>query len=456
MLNKWCAVALCMALICAMLSGCGTPASTPSGADSTTTAAAGEGDTSGTLDDNLSSGTSDTSGMSGISGMSETSGTTAGGGGGGGAVAGATTTQTLPQKGTTSKTTTVTTTVRTTLPPPTVHTLTPLSETAYHGLYKLTKSPMTKPAMTALYHRLVDAVEAGDTTLKLDGTLTADEIKTVFYYYRADYPQHFWCAGSLEYQSLGDKVVELTLTYTMQGTTLKKARENFNAAVAKFLAVAATGRNEYERELLLHDALAKHIKYKSGTNAHDAYGALVLGQAVCEGYARAFQYLLYQAGIQCLIAEGTSNNPDTNKKENHAWNVVRIDGQYYHVDLTWDDIDSAEVPVMYAYFNLNTAQITEDHTIRTTDCYALPNCTAVAANYHIKNDTQLKELTVDGVAAKLKGKSDWVHLYYTGGGEAFKTWFQSNYKGIARAMGITGGYRYTLWSTGNEVAILLK
>ncbi len=339
---------------------------------------------------------------------------------------------------------------------PTIHTLTPIEASAYYGLSKLREMPNGN-ALAGLYQTLVAAVGACQTTVTLNETLSEHEVAMVFFYYRADYPQHFWLEGGLRYavSSRTEKVAKLTLSYTMTGAALEQAQTKFHNAVLELLGIAATGNNEYERERLLHDALATKTTYKDGKNAHNAYGALVEGEAVCEGYARAFQYVLYQAGIPCLIAEGESVNPATGQAEGHAWNVVRIGGQYYHVDLTWDDTDNAKTPVMYPYFNVTTAQITEDHTIQTGSGYSLPQCVATAANYHVKNGSYLTIYTADAVAALFKGKTGGVHLYCVDGSDTFVTWFNQHHRSVVTALGITGSYSYSLLSVGKETVVTL-
>lgn len=339
---------------------------------------------------------------------------------------------------------------------PTVHTLTPLVSSSYYGLYEL-KSLPNGVALTEAYQKIVNAVENCLTTIALDEKLTESELLKVFYYYHADYPQHFWCDGSVRYIISGrsHKVSQVQLQYTMTGDALLQAQIQFKKSVIDLLEIAAIGKNEYERELLLHDALAKRVTYQEGENAHNAYGALVMGKAVCEGYARAFQYLLYQAGIQCLMAEGNSINPFTGQSEGHAWNVVLIDGQYYHLDLTWDDTDDSKTPVVYPYFNLTTAQIQENHTIRIENSYDLPNCVATANNFHVKNGTRLTECTVDGVARMLTKTTGDAHIYYVGGGQSFADWFNANHNAVLKAMGIERSYSFNMLFTGNEVVVRL-
>lgn len=107
-----------------------------------------------------------------------------------------------------------------------------------------------------------------------------------------------------------------------------------NAAAAKLLEGITGDMSPYERELAIHDRLVEQTAYdesQSQPQIHNLYGVLVNRLAVCDGYSKAFQYLLYQAGVPCLFVTGQSQG------EGHAWNLVQLDGAYYHVDITWDD-----------------------------------------------------------------------------------------------------------------------
>ncbi|MBR3163607.1 MAG: hypothetical protein IKF17_05885 [Clostridia bacterium] len=89
----------------------------------------------------------------------------------------------------------------------------------------------------------------------------------------------------------------------------------------------------------IHDYLVDNLSYDqalSGNNIYNLYGALVNKSCVCEGYAKAFKYLLDEAGIDSVIVIGTASN-SKGETENHAWNYVAIDGAWYAVDSTWDD-----------------------------------------------------------------------------------------------------------------------
>ena len=82
------------------------------------------------------------------------------------------------------------------------------------------------------------------------------------------------------------------------------------------------------------------------------YGALINGEANCMGYSRAFAALAYEAGINCIVVLGET------KPGYHAWNMVKIDGNWYHIDATWID---GKGGFNEAYFMVNDEQISKSH-----------------------------------------------------------------------------------------------
>lgn len=100
-------------------------------------------------------------------------------------------------------------------------------------------------------------------------------------------------------------------------------------AVAEIYRKYNTGTT-YDKVLAVHDYLCNTVVYQeTGEDSHSAYGALINKAAVCEGYALAFQRIMDTMGIPCFVASGND----------HAWNVVQVDGQWYHIDVTNADQD---------------------------------------------------------------------------------------------------------------------
>ena len=97
--------------------------------------------------------------------------------------------------------------------------------------------------------------------------------------------------------------------------------------------------SDYNRILKLHDNLVNSLEYDSTlnkANTHNIYGALVQNSVVCEGYAKAFKYILDSIDIENILVSGTATN-SSGETEAHMWNYVKICGNWYGVDITWDD-----------------------------------------------------------------------------------------------------------------------
>lgn len=109
--------------------------------------------------------------------------------------------------------------------------------------------------------------------------------------------------------------------------------------VRSWVASNRTG-DAYQDIKNVHDYLVKSVEYDesiSAQNIYNMYGALVNKYCVCEGYARAYKYLLEEAmGVPCILAVGVGTN-SKGESERHAWNYVYYSGRWYAVDVTWDD-----------------------------------------------------------------------------------------------------------------------
>ena len=110
---------------------------------------------------------------------------------------------------------------------------------------------------------------------------------------------------------------------------------------------------------VLHDYLVLELKYDEGFQAlsHSPEGVVMNHTAVCDGYARTMRLLLLMTGIESKIIGGTAGN------ESHAWNLVRMEDGWYHVDVTWDDpAPDVEGRVGYGYFLKNDTDMAKTHT----------------------------------------------------------------------------------------------
>ena len=109
---------------------------------------------------------------------------------------------------------------------------------------------------------------------------------------------------------------------------------------------AAVSGSDYEKAKAIHDYLCANNTYSSAITdtSYNAYGSLVLKDSVCQGYAHAFKIMCDLNGLDCICVSGTGISTDGS--ERHMWNIVKIDGKWYAVDVTWDD----QSRILYDYF----------------------------------------------------------------------------------------------------------
>ena len=280
-----------------------------------------------------------------------------------------------------------------------------------------------------VYDRIVSGIAECSNKIEFDTskyTISVDHLRIAMKAYRNDYAHHFWIGNS--YTPFGTSPQNITYvvpTYLMTGDELTQAKAEFEAAADAVLEGITPEMSEFERELLIHDRLADIIYYpkmdvdydpNAPGNAHNAYGALVEGRAVCEGYAEALQYLLHRVGIQSALVLGESNGVG------HEWNLVKIDGKYYYVDLTWNDpftatenyptdVTDGDPTIYYAYLNISTEMLLQDHVLDATEGYSLPVCDSLDAFYYKKMGRYLTSFSVDGIAELLNNEDLTMNVF---------------------------------------------
>lgn len=180
-----------------------------------------------------------------------------------------------------------------------------------------------------------------------------------------DHPEAFWIDASSGYKYYEyDNSLQIELNYLETGEALKTAVEKLNAEVDKAAKNAPDNASDYEVELYLNDYIGDRCDYDTeGGMKHNAYGALVEGKAVCDGYSHAFQLLCKRLGIECTVIEGTSDF-NSDDEDGHMWNCVLLGGSWYHTDVTWNDSAKSVCGAEhYFYLNLTTEEIERDHII---------------------------------------------------------------------------------------------
>lgn len=161
------------------------------------------------------------------------------------------------------------------------------------------------------------------------------------------------------------------INYLADGFYSKEDVEQYEAQIEQVknhIVTSLEGKNDYQKIKAVHDYLIDTIEYEqnfTNQNVYDIYSALVTKRCVCEGYAKAFQYLMNEIGVENTIVIGTGTN-SKNQTENHAWNYVKLNGQWYAVDVTWDDPiitgwGKLTKKARYEYFLRGSKTMNENH-----------------------------------------------------------------------------------------------
>lgn len=197
------------------------------------------------------------------------------------------------------------------------------------------------------------------------GQVDAEQMERIIFAVEKDYPTLLCIEsgtdsiGSLEKGFFTNYYVP---TYQFSLSECQHKGEELAQAVQKL--VEGAGGTEGEKLLYYHDAIIDGCVYSNTgeKNEKTAYGALCGGKADCVGYTLALKTLLDESGIESFAVTGTTDGADF---ENHIWNVVKIDGAFYHVDVTWDDpvLEDGGQVCNRAYFRLSDDEISADHVI---------------------------------------------------------------------------------------------
>lgn len=229
------------------------------------------------------------------------------------------------------------------------------------------------------------------STNGLERGLTEDDIDRIYQSVLLDHPEYFFVEG-YEYviYSTDDEVVGIEIKVTTQLTEeeMKQRKEEIEAASEQWLEDAPVNGSDYDKIKYVYETIIYNTEYNMNAPDNQNIYSVFLGQAsVCQGYAKATQYLLQKLGIECTLVLGSVNGG-----EGHSWNLVLADGEYYYVDTTWGDasyfsetgaLESGDRPdISYDYLCVTTEQLFKTHEAKNG--FDLPVCTADENNYYKK------------------------------------------------------------------------
>lgn len=178
-------------------------------------------------------------------------------------------------------------------------------------------------------------------------SLSTDKLELVLSAYLYDNPQYYWVSNSFGYSVGTNSALQLLVDpYFYEAVARAAANYAISATESIWLAELDKYDSDYDKVRVLHNIICEKTDYAYNSSgqpetakwAHSIYGVLGGMGAVCDGYSKTFQYLLNKQGIDTACIAGTAYSAGGTSLGGHSWNAVRLDGSYYTIDVTWDDI----------------------------------------------------------------------------------------------------------------------
>lgn len=177
--------------------------------------------------------------------------------------------------------------------------------------------------------------------------VTEDEVYEYIYYLVNQQPEINYLQGIRggHYVGSGPQIADLTFEYEISKNEMLSQRKFIDDTLNPVLAKVDANWSDTEKALYVHDWLVSNFMYDyrlfetPGTENHDIYGFLKDGIGVCQSYAYTYMYMMRKLGLESYMAINDTDVDNDGEADisGHGWNVVKIDGNWYHVDATYDD-----------------------------------------------------------------------------------------------------------------------
>lgn len=245
------------------------------------------------------------------------------------------------------------------------------------------------------YQEIEQALGSMDATIKLstdplEQGMDEQDIDKIFQCVLIDHPEIFYTTGyTYTKYSRGERTVGIDFagTYELTKEEAAERAEAIRSVTTEWLAAMDASASEYDKVKTVYETIIFSTNYDLNAADNQNIASVFLGGAsVCQGYAKATQYLLNQLGVMCTLVQGTVDTGEA-----HAWNLVCVDGEYYYVDTTWGDAsyrmedgrEQGNLPeINYDYLCVATQDLLRTHRIDSV--IPMPECTATAANYYVR------------------------------------------------------------------------
>ena len=242
-----------------------------------------------------------------------------------------------------------------------------------------------------VYRALLKGIRAREKDFYL--TLSQDDsIDRCYHAVLKDHPEIFWVHNHEKiYKTTYSDSDYCTFTpgYIYTESEISEIQNDMEAGFQEVSSLIPADASDYEKVRIVYTYVIDNTQYQASDDDQSIAGVFWKKEAVCAGYAGAVQYLLERIGVPCIYVDGSTQG----STEGHAWNIVKLDGEYYYVDATNGDQPD--------FLNGNAAQLEEHKTIIydylcpfpeeyekkyiRSEELTVPDCTAKDMNFYVLN-----------------------------------------------------------------------
>ncbi|MCF0151250.1 MAG: peptidase [Firmicutes bacterium] len=286
------------------------------------------------------------------------------------------------------------------------------------------------------YHAMLQGLSSQDSSFAVP-RLSPVRLSDLFFMVRMDHPELFYAVQFTYRYYDNASNVEFFPAYLFDKKKRKGHIQAMDARLTK-LARPAETLSEREKLIYIHDFICSNVTYDKLKKeySHEIIGPLGTGVGVCEGIAKTVKALCDRLDLWCIIAL-CDNNPQKGIKYRHMWNVVKVEGKYYHLDVTFDNsLSKKDLPLIrYDYFLLCDQQIGRDHE---PPIYPLPPCTDGNAFFYMQKKLSFTKIEEAAKRAAQYAKKQKPFVFHWRGGYLTKEVLQellAAIEGSCRAVG---------------------
>ena len=239
-----------------------------------------------------------------------------------------------------------------------------------------------------IYQTLEKGCAEYNSVIKLDREPISD-VTVAAYSLSMDHPELFWISN-YNYKVLNNEYV-VEISYDIPSGA-RDTSQKIETKVAEILNDMRSKNiyREYDKLRFFYEWIINNTEYGDTADSQEITSVFINNVSVCSGYSKAFLYLCQKSGIECACVAGY-----TNSNEKHAWNLVKLDNNYYWVDSTWGDPVFAgehDKKPNYNYFMVDDSELLKNHQIenkiqmlssaRVDKTFTYPSCSDKSLNYY--------------------------------------------------------------------------